>query len=74
MTSSNGDLCGQVRVLATRVEGEPVRFDPGELTFMTTLTVSGADESMNQGDNTWFYSLKQQADGAWRLVGGGSGP
>lgn len=73
MTSSNGDLCGQVHVSATRVEGEPAG-GPGELTFMTMLTISGADQSMHDGDNTWFYSLKQQADGAWRLVGGGSGP
>lgn len=71
---SNGDLCGQVRVNAVRVEGQPVELDPGEFTYMTTINVTGADESMYQGDNTWFYTLRQQPGGAWRLIGGGSGP
>ena len=57
-----------------RIEGQPVELDPGELTYMATINVTGADESMYQGDNTWFYSLAQQPDGALRLVGGGSAP
>lgn len=70
----NGDLCGRVRVNAARVDGRPVELHAGELTYMTTINVTGADESMYQGDNTWFYSLAQQPSGAWRLVSGGSGP
>ena len=54
--------------------GQPALPGNGEAIFSTVLTVSGADGSMRNGDNTWFYVLKQQADGQWRLVGGGSGP
>jgi hypothetical protein len=73
MTSSNGDLCGQGHVSGTRVEGEPIEHGD-EVEYATTLTISGADESMHDGDNTWFYILKRQPDGAWRLIGGGGGP
>jgi hypothetical protein len=74
MLNRNGDLCGRVEISKTRVEGNPVELDAGSLTYETTLTVTDADESMHDGENTWFYSLKREDDGAWRVAGGGTGP
>jgi len=70
----NGELCGHLTVRSSTGPGQPALPGNGEAIFSTVLTVSGADGSMRNGDNTWFYVLKQQADGQWRLVGGGSGP
>ena len=70
----NGELCGAVRVSAIRVDWDPAR-SANEVVYATTLTTSGsADGSVPAGDITWFFDLKREADGAWRLVGGGSGP
>ena len=70
----NGELCGHLTVLSYTEPGQPALPGNGEAIFSTVLTVVGADASMNNGKNTWFYDLKQQPDGRWRLVGGGSGP
>ena len=51
------------------------RATPGnEAIFSTNLITEGGDASLPDGLHTWFYTLIRQADGAWRLVGGGSGP
>ena len=69
----NGELCGQLRVKSYTPVGKPAT--PGnEAIFSTNLITQGGDASMPDGLHTWFYSLTKQADGAWRLVGGGSGP
>lgn len=73
-TVGNGELCGHLTVHSYTEPGQPGLPGNGEAIFSTVLTVSGADGSMTNGRNTWFYVLKQQADGQWRLVGGGSGP
>ena len=39
-----------------------------------TLTIKGGDESLQDGDHLWFYTLRRQPTGAWRLSAGGSGP
>ncbi|WP_337974345.1 hypothetical protein [Cellulomonas sp. NTE-D12] len=70
----NGELCGHLKVWSYTEPGQPALPGNGEAIFSTELSVTGADASMNNGKNTWFYVLKQQADGQWRLVGGGSGP
>ncbi|CAL8974048.1 hypothetical protein CELL_01685 [Cellulomonas sp. T2.31MG-18] len=70
----NGELCGHLKVLPYTEPGQPALPGDGEAIFSTVLTVAGADASMNNGKNTRFYDLKQQPDGQWRLVGGGSGP
>jgi hypothetical protein len=69
----NGELCGHLRVKSYTPLGRPAT--PGnEVIFSTNLITEGGDASMPDGLHTWFYSLTKQADGAWRLVGGGSGP
>lgn len=73
-TFGNGELCGHLKVLSYTEPGEPAVPGTGEAIFATQLLVSGADGSMRNGTNPWFYDLKQQRDGQWRLVGGGSGP
>jgi len=74
-TASNGDLCGATIVSGYRVLGDPAAPNSTEVVFATTLTISGtSDHSVPPGDITWFYSLDRQPSGAWRLVGGGSGP
>ncbi|OZB89175.1 MAG: hypothetical protein B7X41_04235 [Microbacterium sp. 14-71-5] len=70
----SGELCGHVKVWSYTEPGQPALPGNGEAIFSTNLSITGADASMNNGKNTWFYVLKQQADGQWRLVGGGSGP
>ena len=70
----NGELCGHLKVWSYTDPGQPALPSNGEAIFSTELYVSGGDGSMNNGKNTWFYDLKQQTDGQWRLVGGGSGP
>jgi hypothetical protein len=70
----NGELCGAVKVRSYTAPGPPGLPGNGEAIFSTTLNISGGDGSLNQGDNTWFYVLRQQSDGEWRLVGGGTGP
>jgi hypothetical protein len=69
----NGELCGHLSVKSYTPVGKPAT--PGnEVIFSTNLITQGGDASMPDGLHTWFYSLTKQADGAWRLVGGGSGP
>lgn len=73
-TVGNGELCGALKVLSYTEPGQAALPGTGEAIFPIELTVTGADDSMHDGVNTWFYDLKQQTDGQWRLVSGGSGP
>ena len=69
----NGELCGHLRVKSYTPVGDQAT--PGDQAiFSTNLITEGGDASMPDGLHTWFYTLLRQADGAWRLVGGGSGP
>ena len=71
--ASNGELCGRVKVKSYTPVGVPAtRGD--QANFSMNLITEGGDASMPDGLHTWFYTLALQADGAWRLVGGGSGP
>ena len=72
-TFDNGELCGHLSVKSYTPVGDPAT--PGDQAiFSTNLITEGGDASMPDGLHTWFYTLTRQADGAWRLVGGGSGP
>jgi hypothetical protein len=71
----SGELCGAATVTKYRIAGPPATPSDAEVVFATTLTTGGsADGSVPAGDITWFYDLKRQPSGAWRLAGGGSGP
>jgi hypothetical protein len=71
----NGELCGQTTVSGFSISGSPATPNATEVVFATLLTTSGtADGTVPPGSLTWFYDLKQQSNGAWRLAGGGSGP
>jgi hypothetical protein len=71
----NGELCGDTHVSAYEIGPEPARPSSEEAVFAATLTTTGtADGSIQAGEIIWFYSLRRQADGSWRIVGGGSGP
>ena len=66
----NGGRCGFGKVHSyTITKGTPV-MPNGEVSFQTTLLFSGRDAF--QDDGTWSFTLRQQNDGEWRLVGGGS--
>jgi hypothetical protein len=72
---SNGDLCGEARVRSYGIVGNPATPTDAEAIFPTRLTTDGsADGSVRPGTITWFFDLRRQSDGAWRLAGGGSGP
>ena len=70
---SDGELCGHLRVKSYTPVGVPATAGD-QVIFSTNLITEGGDASMPDGLHTWFYTLTRQADGAWRLVGGGSGP
>jgi hypothetical protein len=70
----NGELCGHLTVKANTPLGTPAERGDGEVIFSTVLTTDGGDDSMPDGDHIWFYSLKRQPAGMWRLIAGGSGP
>ena len=73
-TKGNGELCGATDVSSYTISPVPAG-TANEKVFATTITTSGtADGSIQAGATTWFYDLVQQADGSWRLAGGGSGP
>lgn len=74
LTVGNGDLCGDVRLYSFSIPGDPATPTPDEAEFGTTLTTSGDGHSIAPGEMIWFYDLKKQSDGSWRIVGGGSGP
>jgi hypothetical protein len=71
----NGDLCGGTSVTAWTINKGFEGSTPAETEFNTTLTTTGTgDGTVPAGDVTWFFVLRQQPNGAWRLVGGGTGP
>jgi hypothetical protein len=70
----NGELCGVLDVTGFNGLTGPAVPRDGEVVFSTTLTTGGDDRSIQEGDQTWFYTLVRQPNGAWRLAGGGSGP
>lgn len=74
-THGNGELCGDVTIDSfTRAAGGAV--NGNEITYAITLhVVTGSkDCTIPAGDVTWFYELRHQPDGSWKIVGGGSGP
>lgn len=66
--------CSGVRVTGFRVVSNPAAVSEAEIAFGLSLTTSGGDETVPDGSHPWFFSLVRQADGAWRVQGGGSGP
>ena len=74
-TFGNGELCGSTTVSRYTILGDPSMPNPQEAVFATTLVTSGFDGGLvAPGSMTWFYTLRLQEDGSWRLTGGGSGP
>jgi hypothetical protein len=71
---TNGNLCGSLSVTAYHVNATPATPNSGEVVFATTVTTKGGDETLRDGDHTWFYTLQRQPNGSWRLTGGGTGP
>ena len=71
---ATNELCGSGHVRGTGKHiGQVPTPRAGEVEFMTTLTFARTDTG-NDGTLDWFYSLSQDSDGAWRVVGGGTGP
>ena len=74
-TGVRGDLCGETQVSAYGIGGEPAQPTANELVFVTTLTTTGTrDGSVRAGQITWFFTLRREANGVWRIWGEGSGP
>jgi hypothetical protein len=73
--TGDGDLCGDAQLLTYRLNPEPATPAADIAEFASTLTTNGsADGSVQAGEITWFFELDRQADGSWRIRGGGSGP
>ena len=71
---TDGELCGHVNVLSYRSDSYTAQPSPDEVVLAATLTIKGGDQSLQDGDHLWFYTLRRQPTGAWRLSAGGSGP
>src|SRR5918993_3333060 len=55
------ELCGEVRVSAFCVRGDPATPGPDAVIYMTTLTTNGSsDRSMARGETDWFYGLERE--------------
>ncbi len=73
-TKGNGELCGATDVTAYEIDGK-AQPSADEVVFGTTVTTTGDNgQSINPGQMIWYYSLKRQPNGAWRITGGGTGP
>jgi hypothetical protein len=72
----NGDLCHLpgLRLLDYRIDGGPATPSPDEADFAVTITITGGDQTMPDGDLLWFFDLHRQPGGSWRITGAGSGP
>lgn len=71
----NGELCGATSVSSFTIEGPGPDANATEWVFATTLVTTGtADGSVQSGRIAWFYDLRRQPNGSWRLMGGGAGP
>ena len=71
---TDGELCGRVNVSAYRTNAYTSQPSADQVVLATTLTIKGGDQSLQDGDHLWFYTLRRQPTGAWRLSAGGSGP
>ena len=71
---TDGELCGQVNVLSYRSDDYTSQASADEVVLAATLTIKGGDQSLQDGDHLWFYTLRRQPTGAWRLSAAGSGP
>ena len=71
---TDGELCGHVNVLSYRSNAYTSQPSADQVELATTLTIKGGDQSLQDGDHLWFYTLRRQPTGAWRLSAGGSGP
>lgn len=71
---TNGELCGHVDVLSYRSDSYRSDASPDQVVLAATLTIKNGDQSLQDGDHLWFYTLRRQPTGAWRLSAGGSGP
>jgi hypothetical protein len=73
--TGDGDLCGQAQLITYRLNPDPATPAADIADFASTLTTNGSrDGSVQPGETIWFFELDRQADGAWRIRGGGSGP
>jgi hypothetical protein len=73
-SKGNGELCGDVKVSAFSLSGDPATPGSNEVVYSSVLTTEGSsDGTIAPGETVWFYDLKRQG-GEWKLVGGGSGP
>ena len=71
---TDGELCGHVNVLSYRGDAYKAQPSADQVELAATLTMKGGDQSLQDGDHLWFYTLHRQPTGAWRLSAGGSGP
>ncbi len=71
---ADGELCGRANVLAYRTEGYRAQPSADKVVLAETLTIKDGGQSLPDGDHEWFYTLRRQPSGAWRLSAAGSGP
>lgn len=73
-TTDFGDagMCGHITTYG--IIGTPSGEWAGHEEYELTIATRGLDVTVADGRHTWWYTLAQQPEGAWRVSGGGSGP
>lgn len=74
--SGEGIWCGpgRPRVLAYENPGNPAQPNATEADFAVAVTTEGQPISFYDGPYGWFFIVRAQPDGSWRVDGAGTGP
>lgn len=74
-SGEDGNLCGSTTLSRYQFTGPPATPSATEVEYAIDLTTTGTGEgSIQPGETLWFFILDRQANGAWRITSGGSGP
>jgi hypothetical protein len=72
--ANNGVWCDRPRVRSFGSVGDGARPTDTESVYAVSITTAGGDSSLPDGEHLWFYDLRRQPSGAWRVYQSGSGP
>jgi predicted small lipoprotein YifL len=72
--ANNGVWCDRPRVTSFGSTGDGAGPTDNEIVYAVSITTVGGDLSLPDAERLWFYDLRRQPNGAWRVYGSGSGP
>ena len=71
--ATKGPWCFAPHVTSFSQPGLGYEFE-NEVGYSAQITTEWGDSSLVDGDHTWFYGLRRDPGGPWRVAGAGSGP